>query len=119
MRPLESETDFRARLNAAARDGEEWTGSNGQDAGWVIGTQNRHRGSLHTDIWKGTAAELADRGAIGVSPARGWWKSRPKLERYDSVARYALLVSIRAPEVDVDLYSAVANKIAEALPIQT
>ena len=118
-RPLESEADFRGRLNAAARDAEEWTRSSGNDAGWVIGTQNRHRGSLHTDIWRGSAAELASRGAIGIWPALGWWKSRTKLKRYDSVARYALLVSIRAPEVEVDLYSAVASKIVGLLPIQT
>ena len=116
-RPLESEADFRARLNAAARNEEEQTRSSGNDLGWVIGTNNRHRGSLHSDIWQGTAAELASRGAIGICPARGWWKSRPHLERYDSPARYALVVSIHAPEVDVDLYTAIANKIATPVEV--
>lgn len=111
-RAAESEADFRARINAAARDEEERTRSGGDDPGWVVGKQNRHKGSLHSDIWRGSAADLASRGVIAVYPALGWWKTRPRLGRYDRPVRYALLVSIRAPEVDVELYSAVANQIA-------
>jgi hypothetical protein len=111
-RPAESDADFRARINAAARDEEERTRVSGDDPGWTVGKQNRHRGSLHSDIWRGSAADLASRGVIGVYPALGWWKTIPRLERYDGSARYALVVSIRAPEVEVELYSAVANQIA-------
>ena len=117
-RPAESEADFRARINAAARDAEEWTRSGGDDPDWVVGTQNRHKGSLHSDLWRGSAADLASRGVIGVYPALGWWKTRPRLERYDRPVRYALLVSIRAPEVDVELYSAVANQIAVPVAVE-
>jgi hypothetical protein len=117
-RPAESEADFRARINAAARNEEERTRSGGDDPGWVVGKQNRHKGSLHSDIWRGSAADLASRGVIGVYPALGWWKTRPRLERYDRPVRYALLVSIRAPEVDVELYSAVANQIAVPVAVQ-
>lgn len=117
-RPAESEADFRARINAAARDEEERTRSGGDDPGWVVGKQNRHKGSLHSDIWRGSAADLASRGVIGVYPALGWWKTRPRLERYDRPVRYALLVSIRAPEVDVELYSAVANQVAVPVAVQ-
>lgn len=111
-RPSESEADFRARINAAARDEEERTQAGGDDPGWFVGKQNRHKGSLHTDIWRGSSADLASRGVIAVYPALGWWRTRPRLERYDGTARYALVVSIRAPEVDVELYSAIANQIA-------
>jgi hypothetical protein len=117
-RPLESENDFRARINAAARDEEEGTRSGGDDPWWMIGKQNRHKGSLHSDIWQGKAAELASRGILAVYPAVGWWKTRTRLERYDKVARYALLVSIRAPEVEVDLYSEVANQIAVPVVVE-
>ena len=117
-RPAESEADFRARTNAAARDEEERTSGGGVDLGWLVGTRNRHKGSLHSDTWTGSAADLASRGVIGVYPALGWWKTRHGLERYDSPARYALLVSIRAPDVDVDLYSAVANVIAAPVPVR-
>lgn len=39
------------------------------------------------------------------------WKTRAKLERYDQRADYSLLVSIHAPEVDVELYPAIENQI--------
>lgn len=118
-RPAESEADFRARINAAARDEEQRTRASGDDPGWLVGKQNRHKGSLHSDIWRGNAADLASRGVIGVYPALGWWKTRVGQERYDSLARYALLISIHAPEVDVALYSAVANQIATSVAVET
>ena len=111
-RPLESVVEFRKRINRAARDeGEGSPGNTGGDPYWLLGSQARHRGSLHCDIWRGTAAELASRGAIGVYPTAGWWKTRQALKRYDKVAPYALVVSIRAPEVNVDLYTEVENRI--------
>lgn len=110
-RPLESEAAFRARINVAARDEEEGTQAGGNDSAWLLGIKNRHRGLLHSDIWRGTAVDLAQRSEIAVFPTLGWWKTRPHLERFDSVARYALVVSIHAPETDVDLYTAVANQI--------
>jgi hypothetical protein len=111
-RPQESMDDFRARINAAARNEEDGTRMGGDDSNWLIGKQNRHKGSIHSDIWKGSAADLASRGVIAVYPALGWWKTRKRLEGYNKSARYSLIVSIRAPEVDVDLYAAITNQIA-------
>jgi len=111
-RQYESDEEFRQRINVAARDADEGTGTTtGDDPQWVLGTQNRHRGSLHSDIWKGPAADLASRGVLAIFPVSGWWKTRPKLERYDQLAPYSLLVSIRAPGVDVALYTEIENKI--------
>ncbi len=117
-RPHESEGDFRARINAVARDEEEGTLARGSDPGWLIGKQNRHKGSLHSDIWRGSAANLASRGTLAVYPALGWWKTRLRLERYDKAARYALIVSIRAPEIDVDLYTAISNQITVPVVVE-
>lgn len=117
-RPAESGADFRSRINAAARDEEERTRSSDDGPEWVVGKQSRHKGSLHSDIWRGSAVDLASRGVIGIYPALGWWKTRPRLERYDSPVRYALVVSIRAPEEDVELYSAIANQIAALVAVQ-
>ena len=112
-RPLESVVEFRKRINLAARDEDEGSpGRSADDPAWLIGARGRHRGSLHGDIWWGTAADLASRGVIAVYPTAGWWKTRQALERYDKAARYALIVSIRAPEVDVDLCTEVANRVA-------
>ncbi len=117
-RQYESELDFRTRINAAARDEETGTLSRGGDHGWLIGKQNRHKGSLHSDIWRGSAVDLASRGILAVYPTLGWWKTRSRLKRYDKAARYALIVSIRAPEVDIDLYTAVANQIATSVAVE-
>lgn len=117
-RPLESEADFRARINLAARDNNDFANRNDSDLNWIIGTKNRHKGSLHSDIWKGSAAELASRGVIAIYPALGWWKTRPVLERYNQRIRYSLVVSIRAPDIDVDLYTPIANQIGTQVVIE-
>ena len=118
-RPLESIDAFRGRINATASDDEQGITQGNGDPAWLIGTQNRHKGSLHGDIWRGSAADLASRGYIAVYPAMGWWRTRPNLERYGRNARYALVVSIRAPETDVELYAAVANRIGIPVAVET
>ena len=59
----------------------------------------------------GKAAELAERGQVVVYPAMGWWRTRTALERYDKEARYAMVISIAVPGVDVDIYSEVSAQI--------
>ena len=67
----------------------------------------RGKGSLHHDRWEGTAADLATREHLAVFPVIGWWRERLALERSQSRARYALVVSIRTPSSDVDIYTPV------------
>ena len=114
-RPLESEEQFRSRINRLARDEEEGTNVVAPDQGWKIGDRLRRRGSLHSDIWEGPAVDLANRGLIGVYPSLGWWRTRTKLERFDKEARYALLVSIEAPEIEQDIYAVVENIVNQVL----
>ena len=119
-RAYESDDAFRVRINAAARDEEEGDESlfpTGDDRAWTIGKNNRHKGSVHSDIWRGSAADLASRGTLAVYPALGWWKTRLSHERYNMAARYSLIVSIHAPEIDIDLYTAIANQITAAVPV--
>ncbi|MCH9828641.1 MAG: S8 family peptidase [Gammaproteobacteria bacterium] len=120
QRALDATTeDFVARINAAAEREDEGDPIDPRDPNWNLGERQRRRGSLHKDVWHGTAAELANRGFIAVYPAKGWWRTRPAQERYDLPARYSLIVSIRTPETDIDLYTAIAQKVAEqaAVPI--
>ena len=118
-RPTEDETSFRMRVNKRARDEEEgsYDGQGGSDPAWRLGTKLRHLGSIHSDTWVGTAADLAERGILAIYPTIGWWKTAVKLERYNNQARYALVVSIKAPEATVDLYNEIANKIKIQTPI--
>jgi hypothetical protein len=121
-RAHESDDAFRARINAAARDEEEDDESlfpTGDDRAWTIGKNNRHKGSVHSDIWRGNATDLASRGTLAVYPALGWWKTRLSHERYNMAVRYSLIVSIHAPEIEVDLYTAIANQIEVPVTIQT
>tara|TARA_R110002033_G_scaffold20300_4_gene51495 strand:- start:23208 stop:25748 length:2541 start_codon:yes stop_codon:yes gene_type:complete len=109
-RAEESDFDFIRRINAAA-DGDKPDDSP-SDSNWLLGATNRHKGSIHKDIWKGSAAELAERGKIVIYPASGWWKTRTSHERWNSMARYSLIISLSVPDVDVDIYTEVKTKIA-------
>ena len=115
----ETENDFRARINRAARDEEAGTRFGGDGGGWLLGKQKRHRGSLHTDIWVGTAADLANRHHLAVYPAIGWWRERHHLQRYAKYARYALIISIETPETELDIYNEVEAQIQVPVEVQT
>ncbi len=116
QRPLDATTeDFVTRINAAAAREEDEDPIDTNDPDWILGALQRHRGSLHQDIWHGSAAQLAQRGHIAIYPSKGWWRTRQAQGRYDSLARYSLIVSIRTPVTDVDLYTPVAQQIAVPL----
>ncbi len=59
---------------------------------------------------------LANRQHIAVYPVTGWWKERHNLGRWRRKARYSLVVSIHAPEIEVDLYTPVSNLVA--IPVE-
>jgi hypothetical protein len=118
-RALESVGDFRGRINAAAVAEEE--GLPPVPAGadnWYLG-RIRNVGSIHSDYWRGTAAEPAQRSAIGVYPIGGWWKENPIHERYDRTVRYALVVSIRAVNGAIDIYTPVRVQIGVPIDLTT
>ena len=87
---------FRRRINRAAREEEKSIVAARSDDGWFFGRRLRNRGSLHSDIWEGTAADLASRHAIAIYPTGGWWREKPALRRAERQVRYALVVSLRA-----------------------
>lgn len=105
-RAEESPEQFMRRVNKAAREEEDdgRGAAAGGDDGWVIGPRLRDRGSLHSDIWQGSAADLASRHGIAVYPVGGWWREKKDLERTDRSVRYALIVTVRAA-ADIDLYA--------------
>jgi hypothetical protein len=111
-RPLETVEDFQARINAGVIREEAGHVAAPTDSKWVLGDNYRHRGSLHQDIWRGNAVDLASRGFIAVYPSNGWWRTRPAQERFDLPARYSLVITIRAPETVVDLYTPIAQQVA-------
>lgn len=114
-RAEESPDRFMRRVNKAARDEEDngHGAGGGGDDGWVIGPRLRDRGSIHSDIWQGSAADLANRHGVAVYPVGGWWREKKELERTDRSVRYALIVTLRAA-ADIDLYA----EIQAAVPIE-
>jgi len=109
---LENTAQFRTRINkAAADDVDAETPIQGLADHWVWGPQLRNKGSLHSDVWRGTGVELAERGVIAIYPVGGWWKSNTSLSRWDRAARYTLIVSLRAPDVDIDLHAEIASMV--------
>lgn len=115
---LETDKDFRWRINEAAREEEEnrEIPTRSDDNKWFLGPTARDGGSIHCDIWHGTAVELAQKDAIAIYPVGGWWKEKKYLERYNSLAYYSLIVSIRVPGVEVDIYTPVSNSRGTPIP---
>jgi len=109
----ETEQDFVTRINVAARD-EDFHSNDSIGSGsdrWQIGVNNRKLGSLHSDIWTGNAVDLATCNLIGIYPVIGWWRERHNLNCFNKKARYSLIVSLEAPEVDVDIYTSIKSQI--------
>lgn len=117
--PVETLDAFKKRINKAARDEETGTpGSSPGDVNWTLGKNLQKLGSVHTDTWKGTASELAERGHIAIFPVMGWWKENLKQERWGNQARYALVITIKTPETEIDLYTPVAAMVQQAVEIE-
>ncbi len=107
--PGESREEFEKRINKDARDADEGKpGSKSPTDHWLLGSQARDRGSIHSDIWQGTAQDLATSNLIGITPTIGWWRERSHLGKWNSKTRYSLIVSITTPDETVDVYTPVA-----------
>ena len=113
VRSEETRNGFRQRVNVASRVPEAGAGGGSIDSqGWFLKHKLRSKGSVHSDIWRGSSADLATKNLIAVYPVGGWWKDLKSQARWNASARYSLIVSIKTQEVDVDLYSVIQNQIA-------
>lgn len=117
--PTESIEDFRKRLNREALEGDERRPSVGGGAmEWYLGEQSRNKGSVHSDILEGFAANLAECGVIGVIPVSGWWKDQPTRDRSDDGVRYSLIVSIETDAEGVDLWTPIATEAGVPIEVE-
>jgi len=116
----ETNDDFRKRINKKALAEEEERPEHASEPDdWYVGSETRNRGSLHTDIWEGTAADLAARGLVAVYPVTGWWKELQSRDQSAFGARYALVVSIETPVEDVDIWTPAAVEAGVPITIET
>jgi hypothetical protein len=116
----ESEEMFLKRVNKLERE-EDDTDSHGDpdSDNWTMGAQLRGKGSVHSDVWVGTAAQLATKSQIAVIPVGGWWKDWKEAGQFKTTARYSLIVSLEVSEsvtTSVDLYAPIAAKAAITVP---
>lgn len=110
--PLETTEEFVRRVNRdAERDEDGNPIANAGTANWLVGAHNRNRGSLHADIWTGSASELAECSVLAVHGVGGWWKNNRRKDRMDLPVRYALLVSLGTAEIEADIYTPVATQL--------
>lgn len=118
--PLENEPQFVQRINRDSRTEESGGRPLAGQVSWLVGANQRNIGSLHQDIWETSGVELAESGKLAVYPVGGWWKNNLTKTRRDQPVRYALVVSLKTAEQDVDLYTPVANilQIPTAITIE-
>ena len=116
----ETAQTFRERVNAAERDDPRvGAGSSSDDSRWVIGPQGVSSGSLHCDVWKGPAVDLLGRDMLCVKPVNGWWRQRSSIDVCNKRTRYALIVTMSTPDIDVDLYTPVLASLEIPAEIDT
>ena len=107
---------FVATINKIDKDmaksnGEEIGGRS--DSPWLYSDAcGINNGSVHCNVWRGTAAELANSNLIAVYPVMGWWKDRPYLGCSNKKTRYSLIVSLKTQEIETDIYTPVKNMIS-------
>ena len=114
---------FHQRINGIKRD--EMGDDDREDSmpdpdndGWLLRSPLRSQGSLHSDTWYGFASELANKSEITVFPVGGWWKEIADRTQPNRRVRYALVVSLDVlTNVDVDIYTPIANQIVVPVDI--
>ena len=118
-RAREGAEAFQKRINKALRE-ETYDADHFGDTGrWLIGQRQSIAalGSLRSNVWRGTAADLAARGQIAVYPTYGWWNRRPNLGAFEKACRYALIATITTP--DTDVYTSVATQLELPIVVET
>lgn len=107
--PNQSLENFKASINKEDLY-DEYQKPETDTSGWFFGQNLRTKGSIHSDTWIGSAADLITMRTIAIYPVSGWWKSAKAKERWRNKIRYSLIISIDAKE-EIDIYSSISNQI--------
>ncbi|HFF4552816.1 TPA: S8 family peptidase, partial [Acinetobacter baumannii] len=115
--PTQTVKELKASINRQAMY-DEYEATTGNDSNnWFLGTNLRTKGSVHSDTWKGTAAELMSMDHIAIYPVTGWWKSSKAQKRWTQKIRYSLIISIQAKE-NISIYNEIMQRIESLNTIQ-
>ena len=113
--PAETEAQFKQRVSKR-QDGDTIEDKISDTDRWTFGINNRKRGSISSDMWKGTLSDLLSCKNIAIIPRAGWWKDRIKQEKYNNKIRYSLIISIDT-EANIPLYTEIENLVSITTPI--
>jgi hypothetical protein len=119
QRKNETVRRFKQRVNPSERSNPRLrpAGSAPADTRWMLGEDSISAGSLHCDVWTGPAIELLNRTMLCVKPVNGWWRNRASKDICNRKSRYALIVTLKARNVDVDIYTPVRTAIGLPVPV--
>ena len=108
---------FLKRRNLAERANKKDSSSAVPDSRWFLGQKQIASGSIHCDIWKGTAAQLALRNMLWVYPVNGWWRERKSLNRCNDRTRYSLVLTLESEDQSVDLYTPISALVDTSVDV--
>ncbi|WP_198030157.1 S8 family peptidase [Bradyrhizobium sp. Tv2a-2] len=118
QRPRETFTQFKTRVNASERANPRRRGTPvPADTRWVLGQDSVSAGSLHCDVWRGPAIELLGRTMLCVKPVNGWWRDRSSPDVCNRQTRYALIVSLRTRNLELDIHTPI-TVAAATVPVE-
>lgn len=117
QRPLETQSDFRKRINKLEREEGEKFKSEAEAIPWDLGRDARGRGTVQSDRARLSPSQLLGSRAIAVWPVQGWWHDR-KIDGNPAL-RYSLIITIDAGDQEVDLYTPILNEISIRTEIPT
>ncbi len=119
IKPLESINEFQRRISASSSSTPEQEDEKVDSTSeiWTLKERVRNKGSIKKDYITTSGIELSRRNILAIYPKNGWYRTRKKLGKINSKVRYSLIISIEAPELEIDLYTPVFNLIQTTIPI--
>ena len=110
---------FKRRVNASERENPRVGPQREDDDGrWLLGPQSVSAGSLHCDVWTGPAIELVGRDTLCIKPVVGWCRQRAAREICNATRRYSLIVTLKARNSEIDLYTPISALIPVEVPVE-
>ncbi len=106
IKPNERLEVFKRRISANSALPEDEINNSGEP--WFIG-RSGSKGSIRKDFSTMSAIEMSQRNIVAVFPKNGWYKTRKKLNKFDEMVRYSLIVTIKTEGADI--YTPVFNYI--------
>jgi hypothetical protein len=89
----------------------------GSTDGWRISQSHRNRGSVHSDFWEGSCADLLSMKHVAIFPVTGWWRTRPSRGKTEERVRYSLIATIESANPAIDVATEIATAITTVVHV--